>query len=229
MQGRSSKHKNVPTICFRAVFFQTQTKPEETFSTHLKYTPSLKLYHKIKSTKPKEVRASSEITRNQNMQKVWENSERSSSKIAMLTLSTSHRRRKQLTKRNKLLFQKRSPSMKKLELNRCTIKWLNSIKMLRKCSMIHDIFIILNFMHLRPLGSIHHRSLSFELLFRSMSSLFFAIFSPRCSTIAAIPCQFCQLYQLAIFSLGIFIISFLPASLLLAFMLSNQELGTLKS
>ena len=161
MQGRSSKHKNVPTICFRVVFFQTQTKPEETFLTHRKYTPSLKSYHKIKSTKPKEERASSEITQNQNMQKVWVNSERSSSKIAMLTLSTSHRKRKQPTRRNKLLFQRRSPLMKKLELNRCTIRWLSFIKMLRKCSMIPDVFIIINFIHLHPLGSIHHRSLSF--------------------------------------------------------------------
>ena len=214
MQGRSSKHKNVPTICFRVVFFQTPTKPEETFLTHLKYTPNLKSYHKIKSTKPKEERALSEITQNQNTQKVWGNSEKSSSKIAILTLSTSHQRRKQLTRRNKLLFQKRLPSMKKLELNRCTIRWSNFIKMLRKCSMIPDIFIILNFIHLHPLGSIHHRSLSFELLFRSMSSLFFAIFSPKCSTIAAIPCLFCQLCRLATFSLGIFIISFLLASLL---------------
>ena len=57
MHGRSSKHKNVLSTCFRVASSQIPIKQEETLLIHLKYIHSLRYYHKIKSISPKEEQA----------------------------------------------------------------------------------------------------------------------------------------------------------------------------
>ena len=139
----------------------------------------------------------------------------------MSTLTMNQTRRKQAKNKNQSYLML-SLSMKKLGLSKCTIKWLNCTKMLRKCNMIHEIFITLNYLLKHLPGSIHHH-LSFSPIFITIFFSTFATSSQAHLIITATTCLLHLLFQLAISSLETSIISFFLVSLLQAFMRSIQE------